>query len=51
VHLAEPIFNLSDRLLSGIERGILSKGLKLNLFEILARFEEFAQTNGPNADR
>ena len=50
VHMADPIFNLSSRKLDDIETRLLSKSLRygvkakqVNAFEILARFEEFAQ--------
>jgi hypothetical protein len=49
--LQEPIFNISSRALSEIEKRVLSKGLKFGIkpkridtYEILARFEELAQS-------
>lgn len=51
VEMADPIFNLSSRQLSDIESRLLSKGLKYGIkakkvdtFEILARFEELAES-------
>ena len=48
---ADSIFNLSSRTLSEIEKQVLNKGLrygirerKINEYELLARFEELAQT-------
>ena len=51
VELADPIFNLSSRILTDIEKRVLNKGLKygikskkIDTFEILARFEELAES-------
>lgn len=51
VEMADQVFNLSNRTLSNEETLLLSKGLKYgikskstNTFEILARFEEFAES-------
>jgi hypothetical protein len=51
VELANPVFNLSSRTLSDIEERVLNKGLKYGIkakrvdtFELLSRFEEFADS-------
>jgi hypothetical protein len=52
--MSEPIFNLSSRKLNEVEKSALRKGLKYGIkskrvdtFEILARFEELAETLDP----